>query len=235
MSKKIQLQIPKPCHENWDKMTLFQQGRFCDSCQKAVIDFTGMSDAQLVAFFKKPSTGSVCGRFFSDQIDRSLTIPGKRMPWLKYFLQLFVPAFLLSCRAKAQGEPRILGDTVLVDSKNTSKDENGNIAFAARQTKIKGRVVDEQGLPISGAAVVIKGTNRGVFADLNGDFVIESFMEKSSVTLVFSSVGMVSKEMKLDSKNIDNNYKIVLIQMEYMLAGEVMVTRIKCRKPKKNN
>jgi hypothetical protein len=44
-------------------MTPGDKGRFCDSCQKTVHDFTGMSDMQLIAFFKKPSTGSVCGRF----------------------------------------------------------------------------------------------------------------------------------------------------------------------------
>ena len=49
MSKKIQLEIPEPCNKNWDKMTPFDKGRFCDSCQKAVVDFTGMSDAQLVS------------------------------------------------------------------------------------------------------------------------------------------------------------------------------------------
>ena len=66
MSKKFQLQIPEPCRESWDKMTPVEQGRFCDSCQKTVVDFTAMSDMQLAAFFKKPSTGSVCGRFYND-------------------------------------------------------------------------------------------------------------------------------------------------------------------------
>ena len=51
MSKKFQLQIPEPCHESWEKMNPVEQGRFCNSCQKAVIDFTGMSDAQLNRLF----------------------------------------------------------------------------------------------------------------------------------------------------------------------------------------
>jgi len=32
MSKKFQLQIREPCHEDWDKMTPVDKGRFCDSC-----------------------------------------------------------------------------------------------------------------------------------------------------------------------------------------------------------
>ena len=82
--KKFELSIPKPCHENWDAMTADQQGRFCGACQKTVIDFTGMSDRQIAAFFKKP-VGNVCGRFGGDQLNRIIEVPRKRIPWIKYF------------------------------------------------------------------------------------------------------------------------------------------------------
>lgn len=52
MRKYIQLSIPEPCHEDWDKMTTVDKGKFCGACQKEVIDFTTMSDEQLVAFQK---------------------------------------------------------------------------------------------------------------------------------------------------------------------------------------
>jgi hypothetical protein len=106
MSKHIQLSIADPCHENWDNMTAAEKGRFCGSCQKQVIDFTNMSDSQLAAFFKKPSTGSVCGRFYEDQLDRSIEIPKKRIPWVKYFFQFVLPAFLLSAKAVGQAKPK---------------------------------------------------------------------------------------------------------------------------------
>ena len=54
MGKHIQLNIPKPCHENWDQMTPVDKGRFCGFCQKQVVDFTAMNDEQLALFFKKP-------------------------------------------------------------------------------------------------------------------------------------------------------------------------------------
>src|SRR5688572_18266689 len=99
MRKQIQLNIPNPCHENWDQMTPMDKarpedqvgrGRFCGSCQKQVVDFTTMSDEQLVLFFKKQiqsssGEGSVCGRFMQDQLDRSIDIPKKQIPWVKYF------------------------------------------------------------------------------------------------------------------------------------------------------
>ena len=108
MSKHLQLTIPVPCHENWDNMSPVEKGRFCSSCQKQVIDFSNMSDREIGQFFKKPSTGSVCGRFMQDQLDRDIAIPKKRIPWVKYFFQFVLPAFLLSMKATAQGKVTII-------------------------------------------------------------------------------------------------------------------------------
>lgn len=117
MSKKLQLTIPIPCHENWDEMSAVQKGKFCGSCQKQVVDFSDMSDRQVAEFFKKPSTGSVCGRFMTDQLDRNIEIPRKRIPWVKYFFQFVLPAFLLSLKASSQtSKGRIKVDTVTTDT-----------------------------------------------------------------------------------------------------------------------
>lgn len=110
MAKKIQLNIPEPCHEDWDGMTPVEKGKFCGSCQKQVIDFSNMSDRELAQFFKKPSTGSVCGRFMTDQLERELDIPKKRIPWLRYFFTMAIPAFFLSLKSaasKTQGQIRV--------------------------------------------------------------------------------------------------------------------------------
>ena len=74
--KKIQLSIPRPCHENWDAMKPSEKGKFCASCQKTVIDFTEMNDRQIAEFFKRPPS-SVCGRFQEVQLNRNIEIPRK--------------------------------------------------------------------------------------------------------------------------------------------------------------
>ncbi len=67
MKKKvIQIKIAEPCHENWGAMTPNDKGRFCDSCQKTVVDFTRMSDAAIFRFMEN-TTSSVCGRMSNDQ------------------------------------------------------------------------------------------------------------------------------------------------------------------------
>src|ERR1044071_9403993 len=107
MKKHIQLSIPTPCHEDWGNMNPVETGRFCNSCQKQVVDFTNMSDRDVALFFKKPSTDSVCGRFMREQLDRDIAIPQKRIPWLKYFFQFALPAFIVSAKATAQGKIKL--------------------------------------------------------------------------------------------------------------------------------
>src|SRR5207253_2389751 len=97
MPKYLQIQIPKTCEENWDAMQQKQHGKFCNSCQKTVIDFTQISDEQLVQFFKKRKN-NVCGKFTSDQLDKDILVPAKKIPWVKYFFQITIPAFLFSSK-----------------------------------------------------------------------------------------------------------------------------------------
>ncbi|HMK26616.1 MAG TPA: carboxypeptidase-like regulatory domain-containing protein [Chitinophagaceae bacterium] len=143
MSKKLQLTIPKPCHENWDNMTPVQQGKFCGSCQKQVVDFSNMSDRQVAEFFKKPSTGSVCGRFMTDQLDRSIEIPKKRIPWLKYFFQFVIPAFLVSIKAtsqKTQGKIKVSTTTKDTLGRPVDMPLMGIIALPVCNKPLKGDV-----------------------------------------------------------------------------------------------
>lgn len=67
------IQIPKPCHERWDEMQPAEQGRFCAGCQKTVVDYTALSDRELVKLLAHASETS-CGRFRHEQLNRPLTV-----------------------------------------------------------------------------------------------------------------------------------------------------------------
>ncbi len=65
----MKISINEPCHENWDKMTANEQGAFCLSCQKNVVDFSKKTLSQIKEFFEsKKDNTSVCGRFHEDQL-----------------------------------------------------------------------------------------------------------------------------------------------------------------------
>jgi hypothetical protein len=64
----------------------------------------------------------VCGRFYEDQLDRSIEIPKKRIPWVKYFFQFVLPAFLLSLKASAQGTVRMGKLAIVLEKKKETND-----------------------------------------------------------------------------------------------------------------
>jgi hypothetical protein len=115
--KKLKLAVAEPCHENWNDMTPDQRGRFCAACQKTVVDFTHMTDRQIAEYFKKPA-GSVCGRFYSDQLNREMTLPEKHFSLPQHFFRYSWPAFLLmlkSCNDKTE----LMGDIAITTIEKT--------------------------------------------------------------------------------------------------------------------
>ncbi|GAA4305402.1 TonB-dependent receptor [Compostibacter hankyongensis] len=65
-------------------------------------------------------------------------------------------------------------------------------AFFRADTLIRGTVTDEEGTPLTGVTIQIKGTNRGTVSDVEGHF---SFSVPPGATLVCSYVGYEKKEV----------------------------------------
>jgi hypothetical protein len=219
--KNIQLSIPEKCHQNWEQMTQADKGKFCKSCQKTVIDFTNMHDRELAQFFKKPA-GSVCGRFPPDQLERDIFIPKKRIPWIKYFFQFSIPAFLFSMKGSAQGKVAVKRDTLISITpieqlKPQLPDEN-------LLKKLSGIVTDNSGVPIAGATVMIKGTKTGAATDINGNFILKA-KQQNEYTLIISSIGFNAKQVLVTPNGID--IIIPLTQLENLMFGDVIVTNKK--------
>jgi len=65
------------------------------------------------------------------------------------------------------------------------------------QTKVvSGIVKDDAGAPLPGVSVLVKGTSNGTVTDVDGKFSITA----TEGTLVFSSIGMVSQELKIENQ-----------------------------------
>ena len=76
-------------------------------------------------------------------------------------------------------------------------------AFAQKGIEVSGKLTDAAGEELIGASVFVKGnTANGTVSDLSGDFKLTVPSENS--VLVFSYVGMVSKEMKVGKKRVFN-------------------------------
>ncbi len=74
-------------------------------------------------------------------------------------------------------------------------------AFSQNRTTITGVVSDQNGEPLPGASIVIKGTTTGSTASIDGAYSI--YAEKGDV-LIFSYVGMNSLEVKVMEATVIN-------------------------------
>ncbi|MBS1618046.1 MAG: hypothetical protein JST76_05985 [Bacteroidetes bacterium] len=80
-------------------MTATERGAFCHSCSKEVIDFSAMTDSELLSFFAGGKAG--CGRFRTDQVGVPITssvLHNGAMRWRAMFFSLLP---FLSLRAAA--------------------------------------------------------------------------------------------------------------------------------------
>ena len=67
-----------------------------------------------------------------------------------------------------------------------------------QKQKVTGRIYDQQGEPLVGARVRIKGTNIGSVADINGVYEIEA---EPNAVLQFSYIGMEAQEITYKGGN----------------------------------
>lgn len=65
----VSIEMNNPCSEDWNKMEPTERGRFCNSCQKTVIDFTHLTGQQIQDYFlQHPFRG--CGRMLHTPQDK---------------------------------------------------------------------------------------------------------------------------------------------------------------------
>lgn len=94
----------------------------------------------------------------------------------------------------------------------------GGVTSSFAQTKqVSGVVVGkDDGLPVAGAAVLVKGTRTGATADADGKFTISA---KPKDVLVFSFLGMVTQEVPVEGRSQIE----VLMETEGQLLDQVVV------------
>ena len=63
MRSIAQVEIKKPCHENWEAMIPNEKGRFCNNCQTTVIDFTNKTPEEIISTLSTTSNQHTCGHF----------------------------------------------------------------------------------------------------------------------------------------------------------------------------
>ncbi len=192
------LKIDNPCPEDWAAMSPTDSGRYCANCAKNVIDFTGLSDDQVLAVIKK-SSGSLCGRLEEGQMNRYLM--RKAEPSNKaWFFRLMAGIFLLSA-SESKAQEIIVREPMAMVKPPTQQEKFEKMSKASPDYKlkiwVKGQVVSaETKHPVSEAIVSMGRLGRGAMTDGDGYFkylLPDSLADKpTSLRIVHPQAGHIS-------------------------------------------
>lgn len=220
-TQTITLQIQNPCHENWDQMLEEEKGKFCLACQKTVVDFTKMSDAEVVNFLSEYK-GSVCGRISKDRLNVPLS---NRIKTYGSPLHRFAAGLLLSFgllnpiqaqTLKLKTEQHPLNQQV------KSKDTSGG-----RTSIISGKITDASGKKaLEGVSVQELNSSKTVYTDKNGYYRLELNENETgeNIQLSFYKAGyeeMLVSNLNFSKKEIVMNKR--LNKETDHIKGDVMI------------
>ena len=206
------INISKPCHENWNSMSAKTDGRYCDSCEKVVTDFTRMSDEELTSFMQGSKQGA-CGRFREDQVN---VLPKKGFDNFKLKMAasfaLIFTRFLFSSEAKAQDASnvetakgnavvkKLFGDSVVyhITGMLTNKKTSDGIGYAAVKVEVNG-------LPVGGST----------YTDANGKYELNVAVKNSSEVISLSFEKRFYKTLKIENYTPDGKAMQVKLHQTY--------------------
>ena len=151
MKQKIQISIPEPCNEGWHNMTPVEKGRFCASCQKTVLDFTNLSDNEIIKLVSKNDT--LCCRINVSQLNRNLIETKRTSNYFGYFATS-VLAFLGLGTYSVVAQEKPLVEQTDVKYLNNTIDSKKKITVTG--------VVTYEGAPLPGVTVKIKNKKENV-------------------------------------------------------------------------
>lgn len=224
MKNAIRISVKETCSEKFENFKKTALGGFCDSCHTEVVDFTAMTDEQIVEHFDTRS-GKTCGRFKKSQLKTYKTNPFTAMNTNVLTRSLGLMGF--SLLALCATPTLVAQESVELNSLQTETPlETHKKVVASNIEKtytVKGTVVDEDNLPMPGASVVLKGTSEGTTTDIDGRFEFPRSLEEGDV-LVFNYLGYDTKEYRIP--NSASDVIDITIMFEYAdveLMGEVVV------------
>ncbi len=229
----MHVSIPKPCAENWEQMNVaLDAARFCDSCQKCVVDFSAMSDKEILHRLKS-SEGKVCGRFTSAQLDRVLVSQTykPRNYWSAFFSVALTSVVGLNNSVKAETnlKPKV---EILPYSNRFGLKNNADSVTQDSSIIVSGIVEDNLTKEPKNSVKVGINTSYNndtlveIEADIDGKFkiAIPKSIPIGALKIYFSNPDYISEEFPLEWFIKNRGKEILLTNLKTPLLGEVVIT-----------
>ena len=225
MPKKTQLFIADPCHEQWGDMRPDTDGRFCGSCRKTVVDFTMMSDQEVLAWISGAGK-SVCGRFMEDQLNRDLSpvAPLKKNRWVvwQFLLAGLLMSSEVSAQEKAPDPPVIKFNIAPARDQPIVVGGVRSVQPSQLPGRIKLQIVDSStGEPVSGATIRIDKASFS--ADNQGRVSIALKKFLSAPALEITSIGYSARVLTVDKSFLSGAVQTISLSRTAEVLGDVTV------------
>jgi outer membrane protein OmpA-like peptidoglycan-associated protein len=203
----MQINIPKPCAQNWEAMPAAGEGKHCAQCNNVVYDFSQMTDNELLNFFKEqPATH--CGRFHTTQLNRAIVPVATKRKLFTTKLNKIAAAFftILSFRSMAlQGAVKKESITTAIDPRFKN-----NKPAVTDSVVISGTIKDSDGKPLKGATITLDFAQVAV-TDQEGKFSFEvKGITAVSHNLYFNYADLVTAVRSYHPSMQSSNYDVIL-------------------------
>jgi hypothetical protein len=224
MSKKqIKLSIPTPCHEDWNTMTANQSGKFCASCQKTVVDFSRMSDAEIIRYFTD-FQGDTCGRLSEKQLNSVIAEPLVLKPnyrWAYALSALLLPTIAASQTVK-NSAPMEMRDPSVHEAKSV---------VGTDFLTIEGQVneIGDKFSPVDGAIVAVNINDKIVAytqTDSLGNFTLNlpKSYDNQRFSLDISQIGYEKQQLPFENfGTIKDNRLFISLKNTPIEIGDAVV------------
>lgn len=161
MATLPRISIPQPCAQPWAAMSPTAAGRHCAACATEVLDFTHMSDAEILVFMARQGGRPVCALAHSAQLT-PLAPATRWRRWLLAGLTLLGWQSATSCATKPPQQPPVPATATMATDPAMAP---------ARRSIIRGQVLDgASGPAVAGVRVLINDTQFGTTTDDKGNF-----------------------------------------------------------------
>ena len=169
--KTYTLKLDQACKENWNNMKPREDGNYCELCAKTVVDFTGLSQQEILEKMKA-SKGNTCARVTKSQLNTPIIAIEKdyqfHFPYSKVAASLLI-ATTISCTQAANKQQDEMNPEYslaqFADKESYNASEDGSIPSSkntpSNVTTFSGKIISgKSGEPIENAKVTFFTLNK---------------------------------------------------------------------------
>lgn len=167
------LKVNTPCTENWQNMMDLNDGKFCDSCSKSVLDFTKLSTLEISKKLK--SNKEICAKTTRQQTKEPLIYSQAeynfKIPYSKNIAAtgLILSTSLVSCQQQEAKQTPIELIAAPSDEKSTEKQISNTSDIIKNESNsgfsFRGKIyAEEKNSPIKNAKVMLVTTQEIITA-----------------------------------------------------------------------